>query len=249
MNNYLTDDLLCVYLKKLFPDNIFIRDKVVPNSGLKTRPDYRNDDLKLIIEFDGYRHYTVPKVILSDLKKDEVYSKMGYTIVRIPYFVQLTSVVIQNLFNLSIDFNTTFPHGFIVDICARPADFCELGIDRFIMDLDKFSYLKQEILSSLREKEEELDVHLIYPHTLIQYCNNMRLSFFTFFGTAENYTIHMYEEIDKKVDFYVVENGEAYRFLTIKNNLSLFETTKVIKEEFPSFNLNQRLKNSLKHFA
>ena len=40
---------------------------------------------------------------------------MGYKIIRVPYFVQLSSDVIKQLFGIDIDYKQIFPHGFIVD--------------------------------------------------------------------------------------------------------------------------------------
>jgi ABC-type branched-subunit amino acid transport system ATPase component len=42
-----------------------------------------------------------------------------------------------------------FPHGFIAKTVVMPANFCELGITRFETDLERFSYIRQEILESL----------------------------------------------------------------------------------------------------
>ena len=43
----------------------------MPKSSLNTRPDYRNDELMLIVEFDGEKHYTDPNVIYRDEQKDD----------------------------------------------------------------------------------------------------------------------------------------------------------------------------------
>ena len=75
--NYLTEKRLGVILKQIFPNYQFIHDKQVPNSNIKNRPDYRNDALKLIIEFDGHRHYSISKTILNDNLKDYTYKKNG----------------------------------------------------------------------------------------------------------------------------------------------------------------------------
>lgn len=51
---YLTESKLTAELKIIYPELEFIHDKIVPNSGIINRPDFSNDELKLIIEFDGY---------------------------------------------------------------------------------------------------------------------------------------------------------------------------------------------------
>jgi hypothetical protein len=53
---YLTEFGLGVALKKLYPNINLSNNKAVLGSGIKLRPDYHNSQLKIIVEFDGYRH-------------------------------------------------------------------------------------------------------------------------------------------------------------------------------------------------
>ena len=160
---YLTEKSLGEFLTKIFKTE-FIHDKVVPNSNIKNRPDYRNDDLMLIVEFDGYLHYTQPKTILTDSKKDKVYTSMGYKVVRIPYFVQISTEIIKILFNEDIDIEQEYPHGFIDPKCILPAEFCSLGTKRYNEDLVKFGIISSDIEQSLYEKVEILkEKNLVYP--------------------------------------------------------------------------------------
>ena len=115
--NYLTETTLGVFLQNTFPNN-WVHDKIVPNSNIKNRPDYRCDELKMIVEFDGYLHYTSMKSILNDYKKDEVYKQMGYKIIRIPYFVQLESRTIKMLFGLDINFEHQYQY-YVAGILPR----------------------------------------------------------------------------------------------------------------------------------
>lgn len=100
---YLTEERLKDVLEIVYPNYVFTRDKIVPNSGIRNRPDYRNEGLKLIVEFDGNTHYTQTKTIINDEKKDRVYSDMGYRIIRIPYFVQASKDIIRLLFDKDVD--------------------------------------------------------------------------------------------------------------------------------------------------
>ena len=54
---YLTERSLGGLLAKIFPNKEIIHNKKVPNTNCNFRPDYRIEDEKLIIEFNGYRHY------------------------------------------------------------------------------------------------------------------------------------------------------------------------------------------------
>lgn len=151
MNNYLTEDSLYHYLLSIFPDNEIVRNKTVPNTGIKNRPDFRIQELKILVEFDGYQHYTKNNIILTDYKKDNIYTNAGYSIIRIPYFIQLCNNTQLFLFG---KFKPVpyYPHGFIDENCIMPADFCELGLSRFINDLEKFNYIKDEIIKSFDDK-------------------------------------------------------------------------------------------------
>ena len=54
-SNYLNEKLLEIYLKYIFYNHEIIHNKVVPDSGIKNRLDFRIDSLKLIVEFGKYR--------------------------------------------------------------------------------------------------------------------------------------------------------------------------------------------------
>jgi hypothetical protein len=165
---YLNEKILGDQLNLIYQNNKFIHDKIVLNSEIKNRPDYHNADLKLIIEFDGFRHYSQSGVIVVDEYKDLIYSKLGYKILRIPYFIQLTSSVIEKYFSIqNVDLNWKYPSGFIDNAALLPADFCELGIERFKKDLNTFWYLKEEIINSIKSKiKEKGDIRLVLPKSL-----------------------------------------------------------------------------------
>lgn len=69
---YLTEDNLSEILKVIYPGIEWIRNKTVPDSGLRNRPDFRNDELMLIVEFDGDKHYNSFKTQQRDIIKDRV---------------------------------------------------------------------------------------------------------------------------------------------------------------------------------
>ncbi len=165
--NYLTESILGNFLVDLYPNYIFEHNKKVPGSNCQYRPDYRNDKLKLIIEFDGYRHYSQSTDIIKDCTKDTIYKNMGYNIIRIPYFVQLSNIVIKKLFDLELNYQQNYPHGFIDEKCLLPCDFNELGIERFKEDLIKFDYIAYEIINSLKIKINLCnDIRLVLPKSL-----------------------------------------------------------------------------------
>ena len=93
--NYLTEDKLGNYLKIIYPNEEFIHNKKIPDIESRIRPDYRCDNLKLIVEFDGYKHYTQYDKIITEHLKNKLYKKLGYGVIRIPYFVQLSKDIIK----------------------------------------------------------------------------------------------------------------------------------------------------------
>lgn len=141
---YLTEKKLGDVLNTVFPDVEWVHNKTVPNSGLKTRPDFRSDELMLIYEYDGDSHYTKPDVIIRDQEKDKVYGEMGYTVYRIPYFIQLKLPLMialgfdKGAIDLNESHQSDYKDGFISKKAVTPAYFCSYGVSRFQSDLETF---------------------------------------------------------------------------------------------------------------
>ena len=163
-------------IHKLFPNCEPIIDKKVPDSFVNYRPDIRCEKHKIIIEYDGDRHYFDVKMIINDKKKDKVYKKMGYSIIRIPYFIQISNDVLSFFFKKylpkitirKIDISDyDYPHGFISNDTLLPSSYSEMGIERFKNDLKRFSFIKKLIIESLKNKiESEGNIDLVLPKSL-----------------------------------------------------------------------------------
>lgn len=165
--NYLTEESLSEFLIKAFPYETFIRNKKVNESGINGRPDFRSITSKIIVEFNGYRHYSQSSVILADETKRNAYAKLCYKVIEIPYFVQLSTYTVKELFDITLNINQTFPHGFISDTAMLPADFCFLGIERFKSDLERLPLIKKDIANSLENKIKELgDERYVLPPSI-----------------------------------------------------------------------------------
>lgn len=174
MNNfYLEEKTLKIFLHERFKKEVSV-PRFKWDEGLFL-PDFVIEDLKLIIEYDGPRHYTQASTAVRDFKKTEVYTQHGYKVINIPYFVQLDEAVISDLFSDykdELNSNSTFniyPHGFISDKVILPADFCSLGVERFKKDLDNnFSYIRDDIILSLNNKITTRRSKLeVYPYMFI----------------------------------------------------------------------------------
>lgn len=166
---YLDQSSLGRFLReRLDPGIIF--DQRVPSVARSFRPDYRSERYKLIVEFDGDQHYRSAKRVIDDTTKDQILTDTGYRVIRIPYFVQMTEPVISGLFGDRITDRGPFKdflHGFIAKTVVFPADFCELGVIRFLDDLNRFAGIRPDILASLeRAATARGDWRVIYPQSV-----------------------------------------------------------------------------------
>lgn len=130
------------YAKVIFPDvTDWIYDKVIQNSGRKFRPDWRSETLNLIVEFDGLPHYQKPTQILYDIERTKFYESLGYKVVRIPFFIQLSNSVVKELFGVDVKeplFDETKYFSMDVEECCTPAFMCPAGIIRMANELKRF---------------------------------------------------------------------------------------------------------------
>jgi hypothetical protein len=132
------------YLKVIFPKiDDWIHDKAlgeVNGTRYRSRPDYRSEKLKMIIEFDGLQHYTNPDIIEKDLKNTKIYENLGYKVVRIPYFIQMTNKAVKTLFDVDVSeelFDETISS---LGIKGRnsPAYLCAAGVKRMAEEFKQF---------------------------------------------------------------------------------------------------------------
>ena len=150
------------YLKVIFPDvDDWIMDKQLGNiNGItyKIRPDYRSETLKLVIEFNGLPHYQKPDVIISDYKKYEIYEKLGYKVVIIPYFIQLTADVVYDLFGIHVNPELLFPEGYpSLSILNKntPAFLCDLGVKRMAHELNQLPSQRRINMEQLIKENDD----------------------------------------------------------------------------------------------
>lgn len=96
--SYLTEIKLGNFLHSIYSELEIIHNKSYRD--YKFRPDFYIKEKNLVIEFDGYQHYTKSAITLSDLNKDTILSDDGIKVVRIPYFVQLSTTSIKHLIRI-----------------------------------------------------------------------------------------------------------------------------------------------------
>ena len=168
-----------IYLKIIFPEvNDWIHDQTVPNlmnNGKKNkfRPDYRSDQLKMIIEFDGLPHYQNVDIIIKDEEKNKIYEANGYKVVRIPYFIQLTNEVVYQLFGVKVKEKLFDPCIPSLGVNGRysPAFLCPLGITRMAKEFIKFSQ-QYEINKNYLKQFDDRYTGLSYLEREIEYIKN-----------------------------------------------------------------------------
>lgn len=119
-----------------------------------------------VVEFDGDAHYWNSLRIKIDSEKDIVADSLGYTVVRVPYWVQLTSETANFYFGISAEIQQYFPHGFIATK-VFPASFSELGLARFNRELATLpTAVRESVVSSLRDRTEEYGGEYVLPMSL-----------------------------------------------------------------------------------
>ena len=131
------------YLAVIFPEiDDWVHDKAFSKT-VRTRPDYRSDTLKLIVDFDGLPHYMNPDVIRKDIENTKVYEHAGYTVVRVPFFILLTAQAILKLFNRKVDPTCVFQDSNVVSFSVKsrvtPAYIPRAGIFRMAADFINIS--------------------------------------------------------------------------------------------------------------
>ncbi len=158
------------YLSVIFPNvNDWIHDEAINcldnGKPSRKRPDYRSEQLKLIVEFDGVQHYTQPNNILKDKENTEFYEKCGYKVVRIPYFIQLTKRAVKTMFNVEIEtelFDETIP-SMGPQGKNTPAYLCHSGIKRMAEEFVKYpeQYVTNVEFLKAQENQFLVEVQLL----------------------------------------------------------------------------------------
>lgn len=153
------------YLNEIFPHiNDWIHDEKLPKDIVKKykigrlRPDYRSETLKIIIEFDGIDHYRSPFQIKKDTLNTNLYNKIGYKVIRIPFFIQLSKSAIKELFGVGMEkemFNEKDYPSFSVDSKCTPACFCSAGIKRMAKDFLNFPVQYRVNLDQLKKDNDD----------------------------------------------------------------------------------------------
>lgn len=153
---YLTEEKLVKIITEVYGvDNVITQFKSSSESLKRFKYDIKIKSENIVIEFDGDRHYNDIDTIRRDLIKDTIVDLDQSTLIRIPYFVQLTTQVFYRLFNkMGVEIIQDYPHGFIDKKAKLPSSYCSHGEIKFLKDLVKFDYIRDDIIDSLKRIEQ-----------------------------------------------------------------------------------------------
>lgn len=162
VNGYLTESKLHAVLSEWAGDtNVAAQVKV---AGTRMRSDFevRREGTIYVVEFEGDTHYRDANVIYRDNIKAGIQKGEGKKVVKIPYFVQLTSQTFEHFFESEFDVESDFPHGFITTK-VLPASFCPIGYAAAKVLFEALpNNVRDDILGSLKEKARELPAQYVF---------------------------------------------------------------------------------------
>ena len=167
IEGYLMQNKLELALREIVGETAWRgRELNVPGSRRRWDMAYELNEKISVVEFDGDAHYWNSLKIKVDAEKDEAAKKLGYDIVRIPYWIQLTNETLKFFFNLEAEIKQDFPHGFIATKIF-PASYSELGIERFRNELESLPEdIRTAVVKSLSDRAKEHGAQYVLPSTL-----------------------------------------------------------------------------------
>ncbi len=120
---------------------------------------------KILVEFNGQQHYHDVGQIIKDSNYADIAIKNGYELVRIPYYIQLDTKLINFFFDTKLKnviINHTFPQGFIVNgknnelkyKSTLPVEFPKYGYELYKDDLNRLMLAGfEDIVSEISESQ------------------------------------------------------------------------------------------------
>ena len=81
--------------------------------------------------------------------------------------MQLDDLTLKHYFGFETKIEQSFPHGFITTKLF-PASFCELGVERFRLELLALPQnVREAVISSLRQRASEYGLQYVLPKALV----------------------------------------------------------------------------------
>jgi len=167
IKGYLTQQKLENALREIVGLNAWRgKESIVPGTRQRWDMTFVKNNQTIIVEYDGDEHYRNSLKIKTDIEKDKKAKQLGYKVIRIPYWVQLTTETFRFYFGFDAHIQQEFPHGFITTKIF-PASFCEKGIKRFKKELHELpANVKTDVIKSLRDRARDHGIEYVLPETL-----------------------------------------------------------------------------------
>lgn len=129
-----TEEKLKPILNFIFRTEIITNKKIILNERTFF-PDYRIPDKSIVVEFQGYQHYTSSKQVFNDFLRKQIFNSNGWVFIEFPYFIQPSKQFLEFLFpdvekEKIKDFSNGYPHGFVHPKSVVIGDFCILGLEK-----------------------------------------------------------------------------------------------------------------------
>lgn len=167
ISGYLTEDKLASVLQVLLGPRWLGRQSKSGKGKSTWDMAYVVDGVITAVEYDGDDHYCNTLKIKADREKTAFASANGIRLIRIPFWVQLTTSTLAHYFQMHADVVQTFPHGFITTKCF-PASFCELGVERFRGELAALpSAVRAAVIESLKDRVIDYGTEYVVPSSLL----------------------------------------------------------------------------------
>jgi hypothetical protein len=166
IDGYLTEAKLANALQQIVGVAWTGGQVTLPGSRHRWDMAFRRGDTTVLVEYDGDDHYRNSLKIRADREKDRLARSVGMPVVRVPYWVQIDAVTLPHYFGLAAEIRQDFPHGFITTKLF-PASFCELGLERFGVDLAGLPpSVRGAVIQSLQDRTAEHGVEYVVPSSL-----------------------------------------------------------------------------------
>jgi len=151
IEGYLTQEKLEKALKQIIQHDDWLGREVYINRYQRWDMSFKVNNQVFVVEFDGDSHYRNPQTIRSEREKNAIAESLGQKVIRIPYWVQLTTETLKHFFQIDHQIKQDFPHGFIDKKAMLPASFCELGMKRFDNEICMLPQrVMKQVLDSLK---------------------------------------------------------------------------------------------------
>jgi hypothetical protein len=166
IESYLTERKLAAALHELVGDRWVGGQVAIPGTRQRFDMAFRTNGATVLVEYDGDEHYRDSMKIKADRQKDSLALNNKMHLIRVPYWVQLDTIMTKHWFGLEGNIEQSFPHGFITTKLF-PASFCELGVARFRRELEELpSKVRSAVVASLRDRVSEHGLEYVLPTEL-----------------------------------------------------------------------------------